>query len=92
MLGCLRDDLRRGLERAEAAVEGGDPGNLAGAAHALGGACRTVGADALAGRCRDLERAAARPSFRAGPRDLVALRLAADALLFAIDAHLRAED
>jgi HPt (histidine-containing phosphotransfer) domain-containing protein len=58
------DDAAAQLERLRAAVERGDRGEVAEAAHRMKGAGGNVGAEALAEVCHALEAAARRPDSR----------------------------
>jgi HPt (histidine-containing phosphotransfer) domain-containing protein len=92
LLEILLADAAQSLDKIGVALGASDVAVLTAMAHGLYGACRTVGADALAGLCHDLEQAVKTSGLPDTRTTMKAFRRAFDDLRTAAAAHLQGRE
>jgi HPt (histidine-containing phosphotransfer) domain-containing protein len=92
LLEFLLVDAARSLDRIGAALSAGDAAGLAALVHGLYGACLTVGADALAGCCHDVEQVMKTSGVPDARKTMKAFRRAYDNLRTAATARLEGRE
>ena len=90
LLDCLIVDVSDGVARLREALREPDPAQIATLLHGVVGACRTLGAEALAESSRALEFQAKGPDFAPGPGWLGPVEAEFDRLRAAVAARLGA--
>ena len=89
LLGILLGDVAQEMNRLQIALDPLDLSLVRAALHGIVGACRTVGADALAMVCRSSEDQAQEPSFQPDAAWLDPIDRERERLIAAIDAYLQ---
>ena len=88
LLQCLLFDVDAGMTSLSEALEAADFNRFGAELHGLSGACRTIGANAMAALCRETENAAREPGFTPTPASLGDLLEQRDALRAAVTSYL----